>query len=356
MKQHLGLIAKKNAIKEILKRRSLITLTFLCLSGEKIHSDSTFFPDDMDDTDEVADYTTSENAEAIKEWAELSPPKKKTAEVIPLKKENQVSVVESAAPTPKKAEIEKPKPAVVAIKPSETPKSSSETTLVSEKYQPSSASTSVAVPTPAPTPIVKAAPAPTTAAPTTIVKATPNPTATAPTTIARATPKPTTAAPTTIAKATPKPTATAPTTIAKVTPTAAAATPPSQEPQPLQLTTVEPRSKVIPVKDQATEQSAAPKTVLSYSDVANNRPPLGILERGQEVHNQKWYIYSSAIRGLKSPSDKLQVVTMEGSPPNRGEEIRDLLVEMGIEPEKIQLILGTGEENQKGATYIFAGK
>jgi hypothetical protein len=93
---------------------------------------------------------------------------------------------------------------------------------------------------------------------------------------------------------------------------------------------------------------------MSYADVANGRAPLAVLERGQEVHNHEWYIRSAAMRGLKNPSHKLQIVSMEGTPSNQGEKIQALLV--GIEPEKIQLIQGTGEEYQRGVTYIFVGQ
>lgn len=99
----------------------------------------------------------------------------------------------------------------------------------------------------------------------------------------------------------------------------------------------------------------AQATPVSYGNVAMDRPPLAILDHDQEVYNQKWYIYSAAIRGLKDPAHRLQVLMMEGCPSNRGEDIKKLLVDMGVEPEKIQLIRGTGEEDQKGLTYIFGG-
>lgn len=309
MRQPIDLISRLNTFKATLKFYPLITLTFLCLSCEQVYGDSTYFPDDMDVTDEVTESTAEENSAAIKEWAEIHPPKKQTAEVIPAKnkKETEVRVAESQASTPQKSERPQPKPVpAVAAKPMNTSTSDSKTTLVSEEQKPSNAPPSLA----APTPPIAVAPA---SAP---VAAAPTPPA----------------------------------------PLSATKTSSAKEPQALQLTAVEPRAKALPVKDQAVGQNVSQKTVLSYSDAANNRSPLGILEPTQEVHNQKWYIYSSAVRGLKSPSDKLQVVSMEGSPPNRGEEIRELLVEMGIEPEKIQLIHGTGEEHQNGMIYIFAGK
>lgn len=135
---------------------------------------------------------------------------------------------------------------------------------------------------------------------------------------------------------------------------------PPEEQKSLQLTTVEPRPKVVPIheKENGVSSSKTQKNepIVAYSEVAKNRVPLGILEPGQTIQNQKWYIYASAIRGLKTPSDKIQIVSMEGGTPYRGEEIKDLLIENGIEAEKIQLIQAKGEPDQRGITYIFGGK
>lgn len=317
MGQHIDLISKFNEFKGMFRLCVLMTLTFLNLSGGKVYGDSTYFPEDSDATDEIVDSTSEENSTAIKEWAELQPPKKKTVEVVPPKNvgKSEVSLAKPHPTKPEKDKLQKPTPiSAEADKPNRGLAPEPQTTLVSDKHHLSSPPSEAA-----PEPLIAPAPAPTATIPSA------------------------------------SPAAVAPQADASPTPSTTQTAPSLKEPQPLQLSTVEPRSKAIPVKDQTTEQKVTKKTVLSYADVANNRPPLGILEHSQEVHNQKWYIYSSAIRGLKNPSDKLQVVTMEGSPSNKGDEIKALLVDMGIEPEKIQLIDGTGEENQKGMTYIFAG-
>lgn len=136
------------------------------------------------------------------------------------------------------------------------------------------------------------------------------------------------------------------------------ATPTIEEKKPLEVTKVVARPKAVPVQEepQAASNGKAPGKVISYSDAANDRSPLGILSPNQEVHNQRWYIYSSAIRGLKNPSDNIQIVSMVGAPAKRGEDIKNLLIEMGIEAEKVQLINAKGEEDQAGTVYIFAGK
>jgi len=140
-------------------------------------------------------------------------------------------------------------------------------------------------------------------------------------------------------------------------PKASADTP---EKQSLQLTTVAPHPKALPVAEKTQAPTAskntAPKTVLAYLEAAKGRTPVGILEPTQEVHSQKWYIYSSAIRGLKNPSDSVHIVSMEGAAPKQGEAVKALLEDMGIEPEKVQLVYAKGEPNQAGKVYIFAGQ
>lgn len=147
---------------------------------------------------------------------------------------------------------------------------------------------------------------------------------------------------------------------APTSPQASAAKAPSapEKQKPLQLTKVEPHPKALPVHEKVPMAAAVTevqKAVVSYADAANDRAPLAILEPKQEVQNQKWYIYSSAIRGLKNPSDRLQIVSMEGTTATRGQQVKNLLVEMGIEAEKIQLVHAKGEENQVGTIYIFSG-
>ena len=77
-----------------------------------------------------------------------------------------------------------------------------------------------------------------------------------------------------------------------------------------------------------------------------------MLEPSQERRNHKWYSFSSAKRGLKGPQSILEIVSLETT-PQRGEEIKDLLIEMGINPAQIRVINAVSPENQKGQIYIF---
>lgn len=127
--------------------------------------------------------------------------------------------------------------------------------------------------------------------------------------------------------------------------------------KPLKLTTVAPRPKAQPVQEKGAPAPASPspQPSLSYTDVSNEHAPLGILEPTKEVHSQRWYIYSSAIRGLKAPSKGIRIVCIEGNTPHRGSEVKALLVDMGIEAEKIQVVQAKGEQDQAGMIYIFGG-
>ena len=90
----------------------------------------------------------------------------------------------------------------------------------------------------------------------------------------------------------------------------------------------------------------------SYTSIEKGRFPLAMLEPSQELRNHKWYIFSSAKRGLKGPQSILEIVSLETT-PQRGEEIKDLLIEMGINPAQIRVINAVSPENQKGQIYIF---
>lgn len=275
MKQPIHYILEKNILKKTLKICPLIVLTLSCLGKEHARGDSTFFPENS--AEATANKTDKENSDAIKEWAELSPPK----EAEPQKKD----IAPLHAQTPEEPEKQKEELISIAVVPdSKTPAPDSNTPLAAQEKGP------------LPPPSLASEPkAPLSA----------------------------------------------------------------EIQQPLQPTTVTPHPKALPVHEKNTaSSSSAPsqKTVVSYSDAAHDRSPLGILDPAQEVHNQRWYIYSSAIRGLKNPSDSVHIVCMNGTPPNRGEEVKNLLVEMGIESEKIHLIHAKGDENQEKIIYIFAGK
>lgn len=129
------------------------------------------------------------------------------------------------------------------------------------------------------------------------------------------------------------------------------------KPKPLQLTTVAPHPKVQPVKEKGAPAPTAPSRQVSlpYVDIANDQVPLAILEPTKEANSKRWCLYSAAIRGLKAPSKGIRIVCVEGNTPNRGAEVKDLLVSMGIEDEKIQVLQARGEQDQGGMIYIFGG-
>ncbi|MBA3813222.1 MAG: hypothetical protein H0X26_01825 [Alphaproteobacteria bacterium] len=119
-----------------------------------------------------------------------------------------------------------------------------------------------------------------------------------------------------------------------------------------------PKAMPVPEDNQASslpKEQTPQRKIVSYSDAANDSSPLGLLAPDQAVHSQRWYLYSAATRGLRDFPDRIHVVSMEGKNPNRGEEVKNLLVKMGIEPAKVKLIHAAGDENQAGIIYIFAG-
>ncbi len=134
--------------------------------------------------------------------------------------------------------------------------------------------------------------------------------------------------------------------------------------QPLPLVAVAPHPKVQPLPEEKTtpplhagsDPSAQP---ISYSTAAKGRSHLVLLDPDQEIRNQKWVLISSARRGLRSPSDILEIVNImgENGPSSRGEEVKNLLMEEGhIKDEQLRVINVQGEENQKGQLYIFSEK
>lgn len=137
--------------------------------------------------------------------------------------------------------------------------------------------------------------------------------------------------------------------------------PSAEKQKPTSLVPVQARPKAVPVHEnteataESKELTTSPGATVSYSDAANGRSPLGSITSNQEVHNQRWYLYAAATRGLRDFPASVQVVSVAGKDPRRGEEVKDLLVKMGIEPTKVKLIHATGEATQAGDIYIFAG-
>lgn len=138
--------------------------------------------------------------------------------------------------------------------------------------------------------------------------------------------------------------------------------PPKKDPSP--VITVKTRPQVQPLAEEKPapqlpqEQDKSSATLSSYSTVAKERPPLAQLDPSQEVRAQKWVLFSSAKRGLKSSPTSLEIVNIvdEKVPSNRGEEVKNLLIEMGLKPEQLRVFNVKAEENQPGQVYIFGGQ
>lgn len=146
----------------------------------------------------------------------------------------------------------------------------------------------------------------------------------------------------------------------------AAALPSPQIPMTLEkkpLSLVTPHPKIHPLSDEGHSpgfshpQTTSSGNFTSYSSVANGRFPLGLLEAHHEPRSQKWYLFSSAKRGLKTSSNIIEVVNIiaENQSSPRGEEVRNLLIEMGLKPEQVRLITVRAEDSLNvGQVYIFA--
>ena len=115
---------------------------------------------------------------------------------------------------------------------------------------------------------------------------------------------------------------------------------------------VQPLSEEEPLEELPQGETQHSVGLPSYTSIANGRFPLAVLEPNQELRNHKWYIFSSAKRGLKYPQCIVEIVSLE-TIPQRGEEIKDLLIEMGINPAQIRVINAVSPENQVGQIYIF---
>lgn len=142
--------------------------------------------------------------------------------------------------------------------------------------------------------------------------------------------------------------------------------PSTHEDKPLPKVTVPPRPKVQPLPEEETpplgeeEKTPLPSQdqerngAISSNDVAviNDRSPLGILEPNQDVRSQKWSLFSSAKRGLRKPTDVIEIISVGDA--EKGQDVKNLLVEMGISPEQIKVLSTKAEEGQTGKVFIFS--
>lgn len=142
---------------------------------------------------------------------------------------------------------------------------------------------------------------------------------------------------------------------------ATSALPDTQAPEKLSPTVaVTPHPKVHPVSEEentpkSPQRRAEPVETISYSSAAKDRTPLALLEPTQNPKSHKWYLLSSVKRGLKEPSSVVDIITTGGEKKSiqAGEEVKSLLIEMGVRPEQIRLIHTKGNEVQAGQIYIF---
>lgn len=136
--------------------------------------------------------------------------------------------------------------------------------------------------------------------------------------------------------------------------------PPSASQEDLPFTPVESHLVVQPLPEeeplQAPPQSA--KKPLVASQILADRQPLGLLTTDQQPQTQKWYLFAAAQRGLRAPTDKIEVVNVMKSESSRerGDEVVSLLIEMGI--PSIQLFVSNvqADDNQPEAVYLFQKK
>ncbi|MBY0502090.1 MAG: hypothetical protein K2P93_08855 [Alphaproteobacteria bacterium] len=104
-----------------------------------------------------------------------------------------------------------------------------------------------------------------------------------------------------------------------------------------------------PVLSQKQQDLGA--TDVSYATAVNNRSPLGLLEPNQDVRSQKWTLFSSAKRGLKRPTDSIDIVSVGDG--KKGQDVKNVLIEMGLKPDQIKVISAKAEEGQSGKIFLF---
>lgn len=136
-------------------------------------------------------------------------------------------------------------------------------------------------------------------------------------------------------------------------------------PQTLATVEVDPRPQIqtVPEEELAIGPDQNPAVskieVVSLASAEKGRLPMGILESNRDPSTQKWYLFSSAKRGIKDPSDTVDVVTIvdQNNPQlERGEIVKTLLTDMGISRDKIRVIAATGNDGQAGRVYIYGAQ
>jgi len=159
----------------------------------------------------------------------------------------------------------------------------------------------------------------------------------------------------------------------EVTPLLAPLTPPAPQasikeaPKPLPAVVVDARPKIQPLAEEAVSNKGqekqqrasapSPLTLISSAEISKKRAPLCTLDPSQEPSSQKWFLMSSAKRGLKTASGVIEIVTIIGAgekmPSARGEAVKSLLLSMGLKSEQIKSSYAKSETEASGKIYIF---
>ncbi|MBS0272570.1 MAG: hypothetical protein JSR85_08010 [Proteobacteria bacterium] len=134
--------------------------------------------------------------------------------------------------------------------------------------------------------------------------------------------------------------------------------------EPLPLVAVESRSEAKPLPEEEVvlppqEQNQTPQQRQTLSAVSKGRTPLGSIDVNQDLRAQKWYIFSTAKRGLNNRSNMIEIVNVveeKTNPNTRGEEVKNLLVDMGLNPSQLQVINVKREEDQGEQVLLFSEK
>lgn len=134
----------------------------------------------------------------------------------------------------------------------------------------------------------------------------------------------------------------------------------SQE-EPLPLVNVAPRpetlsipEEIAPLAEEVLPPSPSQELPL-FSSVLKGRAPLGVIDNQQDLQAQKWYIFSTANRGLNSPTSSVEIVNIIGnnSSATRGNDVKKLLVEMGLNPSQLHVISAKSENGQEGQIVLL---
>lgn len=132
--------------------------------------------------------------------------------------------------------------------------------------------------------------------------------------------------------------------------------------EPLPLVAVESRPEAQPLPEEEIislpqEQNQTPQKPLSLSAVSKGRSPLGSIDNSQDLRAQKWYIFSTAKRGFNNQSNVIEIVNVMEEKTNtstRGEEVKNLLIDMGVNSTQLRVINVMSEDDQVGQVLLFS--